>query len=558
MKPQVTVLSVAAILVAIIGGWIVATVQAQDSAPPSLAPQGLTVANSPNPGTANLAWTAIPGVSSYRIGRLSDDDYQAYAETWRERFAYSDVTATSAFTLTGLIPGEKYYFIVGQNHGGGVAWSQWAELTLNSDAQSCPIAAVATPQPTPTPTQGPTPTPRPTPTGTGDYDADNDGLIEISNLAQLDAIRWDLDGDGVSHVARYIAAFPNAMRGMGCPAGCAGYELVADLNFDTNGNGEADEGDAYWNDGMGWVSIGESDRRFKTTLNGGEHAIANLYINGSAGYVGLFGYTGDNSLLNRVRLTSASVTGDSCGGCGHGGLVAQNNGTISASYVSGDVSGTHPVGGLAARNNGTIIDSSTSADVSGRFNGVGGLVGNNDGDITSSYATGSVSGDDNAVGGLVGWNTGAITASFATGRVSGSDEVGGLVGRTWHNAITASYATGDVSGTGDDIGGLAGRSYGPIADSFAIGQVRGSDATSYIGGLVGYSEGTTSTSYWDTQTTGQLYSAGGIGKTTSELQTPAVNTGIYAEWNPDFWDFGTSSQYPVLKYGGLDVAAQRP
>ena len=557
MKLLAAALSIAIILVAIVGGWVVVTVQAQGSTSPPLTPQGLTATNGPNPVTATLSWTAVPGVSSYRIGRLSDDDYKADPNSWRERFAYSDVPATSAFTLTGLIPGRKYYFIVGQNHGGSVAWSSWVELTLNEDQSSCPTI-LPTPTPTPAPTPQTTPTPRPTPTGTGDYDADKDGLIEISNLTQLNAIRWDLDGDGVSHVARYMTAFPNAMQGMGCPAGCTGYELVADLNFDTNGNGEADEGDAYWNDGMGWVPIGESDRRFKTTLNGGEHAIANLYINGSAGYVGLFGYTGDNSLLNRVRLMSASVTGDSCGGCGHGGLVAQNNGTISASYVSGDVSGTHPVGGLAAHNNGTIMDSSTSADVSGRFNGVGGLVGDNDGDITSSYATGSVSGDDNAVGGLVGWNTGAITASFATGRVSGSDEVGGLVGRTWYNAITASYATGDVSGTGNDIGGLAGRSYGPIADSFAIGQVRGSDATSYIGGLVGYSEGTTSTSYWDTQTTGQLYSADGIGKTTSELQTPAVNTGIYAGWNPDFWDFGTSSQYPVLKYGGLDVAAQHP
>ena len=558
-KTLITAIAVFALAVAVVVvGWEIATVKAQSSTPPPLAPQGLTVGNGSNPGTATLAWTAVPGVSSYRIGRLSDDDYQAYADTWRERFAYSDVTATSAFTLTGLIPGGKYYFIVGQNHSGGVAWSSWVELTLNSDSQSCPTATVPAPQPTPTPTLEPTPTPRPTPTGTGDYDADKDGLIEISNLAQLDAIRWDLDGDGASHVARYMTAFPNAMQGMGCPAGCTGYELVADLDFDTNENGEVDDGDAYWNDGMGWVPIGESDRRFNTTLDGGEHTVANLYINGSAVYVGLFGYTGDNSVLNRVRLSSASVTGYSCGGCGHGGLVAQNNGTISASYVSGDVSGTHPVGGLAARNNGTIIDSSASADVSGRFNGVGGLVGDNDGDITSSYATGNVSGDNNAIGGLVGWNTGSITASFATGHVSGSDEVGGLVGRTWYNGITDSYATGDVSGTGDDIGGLVGRSYGPIADSYAIGQVRGSDATAYIGGLVGYNEGTTSASYWNSQTTGQPYSAGGVGKTTSELQSPTDNTGIYAEWNPDYWDIGTSSQYPVLKYGGLDVVAQRP
>ena len=30
-----------------------------------------------------------------------------------------------------------------------------------------------------------------------DYDTDDDGLIEIEWLEQLDAVRWDLDGDGV-------------------------------------------------------------------------------------------------------------------------------------------------------------------------------------------------------------------------------------------------------------------------------------------------------------------------------------------------------------------------
>ena len=29
-----------------------------------------------------------------------------------------------------------------------------------------------------------------------DYDSDDDGLIEVADLAQLNAIRWDVDGDG--------------------------------------------------------------------------------------------------------------------------------------------------------------------------------------------------------------------------------------------------------------------------------------------------------------------------------------------------------------------------
>ena len=55
-----------------------------------------------------------------------------------------------------------------------------------------------------------------------DYDVDDDGLIEVADLAQLNAIRWDLDGDGSTTEAGYATAFPHApAAGMGCPTtGC--------------------------------------------------------------------------------------------------------------------------------------------------------------------------------------------------------------------------------------------------------------------------------------------------------------------------------------------------
>ena len=106
----------------------------------------------------------------------------------------------------------------------------------------------------------------------------------MSNLAQLAAIRTDLNGDGVSPAPAYAAAFPDAMAGMGCPeAGCNGYELVADLDFDTNGNGEANAGDAYWNDGAGWQPIGGDHlNTFNTTFDGNGYTIANIYISTGA------------------------------------------------------------------------------------------------------------------------------------------------------------------------------------------------------------------------------------------------------------------------------------
>ena len=72
--------------------------------------------------------------------------------------------------------------------------------------------------------------------------------------------------------------------------------------------------------------------------------------------------------------------------------------------------------------------------------------------------------------------------------------------------------------------------------------------------------GPVTSSYWNTETTGQSTSAGSpdsAGKTTSQLQAPTRNTGIYAGWSAAWWDFGTSRQYPALKYSGLSVALQR-
>ena len=99
-----------------------------------------------------------------------------------------------------------------------------------------------------------------------DYDTDDDGLIEIDSLAQLDAIRYDLNGDGTPDTVsgdtgateawamRYNDAFPEPVdTKMGCPsAGCKGYELTADLDFDWSGDGMIGEGDAYWRGGQGW------------------------------------------------------------------------------------------------------------------------------------------------------------------------------------------------------------------------------------------------------------------------------------------------------------------
>ena len=83
------------------------------------------------------------------------------------------------------------------------------------------------------------------------YDTDADGLIEITTLAQLEAIRHDLDGDGTptgTGATAYAAAFPDVTRVV-CDTSsgrCEGYELMTALDFDTNGDGQVDADDTYW------------------------------------------------------------------------------------------------------------------------------------------------------------------------------------------------------------------------------------------------------------------------------------------------------------------------
>ena len=416
-------------------------------------------------------------------------------------------------------------------------------------------------------------------TGTGvDYDADDDGLIDIATLAQLDAVRYDLDGDGVPvhreleagfsvevEPVVYAEAFPAAATGMGCPSGggCTGYELQTDLDFDTNGDGRADAGDEYWDHGKGWEPISEVGFAFRAVFEGNRHTIRNLFIRRFTG--GLFG--GNAGVIRRVRLIDVDVSATAW----VGGLVAQSRGEIHASYVTGRVAGEDWVGGLVGSSfgglvgtsgGGTITASYSTARVTGTDKWVGGLVGVNSGAISGSYATGRVSGYGQ-VGGLIGCHIrrGSVVASYATGIVSGRGDVGGLIGSTECSAgspvVTASYATGRVSGR-INVGGLIGLHCGSLAAGYATGPVWGG---SHVGGLIGSTEcsagsAVVTASYWDTVTSGLSSSAAGTGQTTSALQAPTDYSGIYSQWNVDLdgngtnddpWHFGTGSQYPALK-----------
>ena len=446
---------------------------------PAVAPSttsALRVSNGSRLGQVVVSWDVVAGTTGYRVGWLAVPDFEANIDNdrWRERFAYSNINPSSSYTVSRLTPGIAYYFILGRKQGDEISWSQWASLALSADALACPFPASAV---------------------DGDYDHDNDGLIEVRTLAQLDAIRLDLDGNSLVDtevLAEYQAAFPGALEDMGCPTdGCKGYELAASLDFDTNGSGAADAGDAYWNDSAGWKPIPSSSyANYYAAFDGNGYTIANLYIDRpDAEYpIGLFGVFARSlkhgAAIRNVVLDGVDVTGND----DVGGLVGLNYGTISGSTVSGTVSGNDYVGGLVGCN-----DRATTYFSDGR-------VETREGTITNSAASGTVSGNDN-VGGLVGLNYGAISDSETSGDVSGNDNVGGLAG--WNarannivGTISNSTAEGDATGR-FYVGGLVGLNAGTIEDSTASGNVAG---VRDHGALVGANDGGTITNSTGTGT----------------------------------------------------------
>jgi filamentous hemagglutinin family protein len=266
--------------------------------------------------------------------------------------------------------------------------------------------------------------------------------------------------------------------------------------------------------------------------------------------VGVGGLVGSNAPKGQVVssrasgdvLADASVPpnndcSNNCGFVSAGGLVGQNQGTITGndnvpalnqdcgpgqSCATGNVQvGSHGTGGgLVGTNDGVITNSFakigtiTGASGQGDLNNgeastnLGGLAGQNQGKIEGSFASGDV-GDPLAnnlnAGGLVGDNSGTILSSRATGNVrAGNDSnAGGLVsnnsgfndcngcfigdGFAFRNTakIENSHAEGAVTvGDRSVAGGLAGSGDGLFRLTTASGNVTGG-ADSVLGGLVG-------------------------------------------------------------------------
>jgi hypothetical protein len=199
------------------------------------------------------------------------------------------------------------------------------------------------------------------------------------------------------------------------------YKLIKDIDLDVH----------PYNEGEGWKSIGNSENRFRGTLDGDNHIIKNLCIiktiNNVVG-IGLIGATIGAEIKNigveNVDITSSrNVTG---------GLVgyADESTIISNSYSTGNIkSSLDNVGGLIGQLRGsTVTDSYSTCNVNGR-NEVGSLIG-----YIYYYST--------------------VVNSYSTGVVNGSGRVGGFTAVLRNSTITNSFWDIETSGITQSAGGI--------------------------------------------------------------------------------------------------------
>jgi hypothetical protein len=181
-----------------------------------------------------------------------------------------------------------------------------------------------------------------------------------------------------------------------------------------------------------------------------------------------------------------------------------------------------------------VIDSLgvTNAEITGSSS-VGGISGASGplGYIGNCFSTGEIKAQEGGVGGLVGATSyGRISNCYSKAKVEGKSYTGGLIGVTISSTISYCYAAGTVTGD-SSVGGLVG-----VPTFFPRSQI--------------------SFSFWDTVTSGQSQSEGGVGKSTNEMKTTAVYSDV--GWDPAFWfmDSAINDGYPYLSWqhpGGTPI-----
>ena len=346
-----------------------------------------------------------------------------------------------------------------------------------------------------------------------DRDNDNDGLIELCYLEDVDAIRHQLDGSG------YRSTASATLLTTGCGGGesgdtCFGYELVRNLDFDANDSYRNTANKIIWTNAEE-IALGEDFPGFPTiaggfsgTLEGNGHGIAGLFRfsdNPTEISIGFFENLSASGRIQNLGLSDIVIEENRSSP--RYGILIENvsSGTIINCYLEGILSstgGSNPgiIAGVNSKE-GKIFNTYGSMEYTDTFDSY--FVDTNKGRISDSYFYQLQSVTLKAA--MVNLNQGKIVNIYASGgsiRKMVNDNRG-------PNAIRNSYSNNKGLESPDDP-----RTFQNV---------------------IGFSE--------------------------TELQNPTgpgtTSTAPYYTWSEKNWDFGTVSQYPVLKYArGNDASKQ--
>ena len=292
--------------------------------------------------------------------------------------------------------------------------------------------------------------------------------------------------------------------------------------------------------GKEWTPIGNYEKQYTGTFNGGVHTITGLTVTGSDQYVGLFGHIGSGGTVKDVTLEEVKIESNNDMSA-VGGVAGRSYGTLENCSVSGSVSGSGIAGGVVGYQSGGFLtgcSSSATVNAGGVAGGVAGLT-DSGATLTACYATGdvtleSINSGGNFVGGVVGSNTSCtLKACYAWGSVTGSGSgtiyVGGVTGTNDEGTLTACYhANGTVSGPAGTTGGVAGRNYKFFNDPVITACYWGSNPDTGIG----YNEGGSTTIETTKVTDGDWLDA-----------VAQMNTAL----NESGWQYELTGALPTLK-----------
>jgi hypothetical protein len=336
-------------------------------------------------------------------------------------------------------------------------------------------------------------------------------------------------------------------------AGICGGGLLTAINCINNSNIDSfgPTVGQRWNQTSGMFIRMVAGSYFEGNINNGN-------VHGASNVASIIGTTlagGGIEVVNCVN--NGSVTGGiSTAGLFNGSSIILVDGCINNGNVNG-VRGLAAIMPTAA--NGVIVRNSKNTgtitaigDGSGAANqGVAGLVHNvqagalmedcvNDGDVIAV--------NQRAAGFSRNCN-GTIRRCINRGNISGGSRGAGMVIFPSACVMEDCVNEGDVNMTAGAAAGIVeaitnGGSC-VFTNLISHGQVTGGTPRGVAVTVAGGTP-TVSGVYYDSTVGPALAGVIGNGETTTDLQTPTSNTGIYAGYTIPPWDFGTSSDYPTL------------